>query len=55
MSMKEQIQALIAQYEQQLTKIFNNSGDDYGAGFADGAESELISVIADLNELIGES
>lgn len=51
--MKEQIQNLISQYENQLTKIFNNAPDDYGAGFADGAESKLISVIEDLKELIG--
>lgn len=52
--MKEQIQNLISQYESQLTKIFNNAPDNYGAGYADGRESELKSVIEDLKELIGE-
>ncbi len=52
--MKEEIQNLITQYENQLTKIFNNSGDEYGAGFADGVESELKSVIEDLKKLIGK-
>jgi len=52
---KEQIQALIAQYEQQLTKIFNNGYNSYGAGVADGTEEQLKSVIEDLKELIGES
>ena len=52
--MKEQIQNLISQYENQLTKIFNNGYDSYGAGVADGRESELKSVIEDLKEIIGE-
>lgn len=52
--MKEQIEALIRQYESQLTKIFNNGYNSYGAGYADGRESELKSVIEDLKELIGE-
>ena len=53
--MKEQIQNLIRQYEQQLTKIFNNGYDSYGAGFADGQEDQLRSVIEDLKEIIEEN
>lgn len=53
--MKEQIQNLINQYENQLIRgIYNSEYDSYGAGFADGRESELKSVIEDLKELIGE-
>lgn len=50
--MKEQkIQNLIESYE-ILKKIYNNSEDQYGAGFADGREQTLQSVIEDLKEIL---